>query len=114
MPKEKEPLMKQGMWTATLLYVDSDLDRLDKYFVGIFESAQDAYGNGNDYFDTLDTEGRPKPDTLVIELQGFGVYPDNIEEQFAFHYIEGAMGRSFMDCHGVTRASYMMRRACNE
>ena len=114
-----EPLMKRGNWLCTLVHIRKvgEVSVMDKYNVGLFETAQDAFAAGNEYIsnnvEQFKQGDRELPESMVLELLGYGVYPDSAEEQFAFGLCPNS-NYAYLDVHGVTRGSYMARRAVGE
>ena len=109
------PLEKKGMWLSRLYHHVERENTIAWYVVGMFETAQEAFIEANNYaMDKANQElfkqqikGENLPNHMVIELLTFGGYPDNVEEQFMFANIADQNG-PYMDVHGVTRPSYMM------
>jgi hypothetical protein len=110
--KEVEPLMKKGVWFASFLDIlkFGKVKTIRRIFVGRYETAQDAYA-ARVSFEMADEIKEP-PEMLVLELVGIGDYPGCVEEQFIFHWLE-AFG-DYVDHHGVTRGSYIIRRQAGE
>ena len=109
-----EPLLKKGTWFARLFTV-KDSSAIEWHVVGVYDTAQEAYGAGNQYVEDNEklfdeqSEGKP-PDHLVIELLTKGNYPEEcVEEQFIFDFFPSTDG-AYIDSHGVTRASYLIQQ----
>jgi hypothetical protein len=101
--------MKKGVWIAQLVGYREELQAVDKYFVGLFETAQEAFIAGSSFRDpgAWEEYDKPIPDKLAIELLKFGTYPENIEEQFLSPYAKGA---GYLDVWGICRGSYMIQQ----
>jgi hypothetical protein len=120
MPKKSkqavEPLMKRGNWNVNFFSVRK-ADRkefLERIFCGVFPTAQEAYREGNIFVEkNAKLFNNIPPDKMALELMNHGIYPKCVEEQFVFPFLPDT-SNAFMDCHGVTRASYLMRREKGE
>ena len=107
-----DPLMKEGIWLLRFFSIVNH--RMTWYFGGMYTTAQEAYLRGLKYVvdnvDIFEENGDGRlPENMAIELVGMGDYPQKVEEQFIFSYFPDQMG-AYMDSHGVTRASYILKR----
>jgi len=108
--------LKKGTWVTRLLSLKKVGRKkyMDWYFVGIFETCQEAYFQGNKF--VADNEelfkeqsmGDP-PEHLIIENMDYGLYP-SLRTQIVLDFFPDQMG-AFMDTEGITRPSFMMKQA---
>ncbi len=108
-----DALMKRGTWFTRLFTVHGKAP-IEWYFVGVYDTAQEAYRAGNQYVEDNqklfdDQSDGNVPRRMAIELLTKDTYPECVEEQFIFDFLPSSDG-AYIDSHGVTRASYTLKR----
>lgn len=88
------PCMKKGSWYTRLIdfqHAYSKEESWDVHFVGVFNTAQEAYVRAGKFIKEWPVafRGGTLPTHLIIELIKQGEYPDNVEEQFLLPYLQG-------------------------
>jgi hypothetical protein len=106
---EDEDLLKRGQWLTCFMNKLEDEQKMERIVAGVYPTAQEAYMRAQDYGD--EDFWKTPPEMLVLELLGPGVYPDCLEVQVVFNWID-QMG--YVDMEGVTRPSYMLRQGLAE
>lgn len=92
------PCMKKGNWHTRLVEYRligfqraSNKNDFDTHFVGVFNTAQEAYVHAGIYIKSYPFlfKNGVLPTHLIMELTNHGKYPDNVEEQFLLPYLQG-------------------------
>lgn len=105
---DDEDLLKRGQWLTCFMNKIGD-KKMERIVAGVYPTAQEAYINAQKYGDK--DFWKVPPEMLVLELLGPGVYPECLEVQVIFNWIDH-MG--YADMEGITRPSYMLRQGLAE
>ena len=115
-PSKVETVLRVGNWVTRLLSVNmsGNVKHHEVYHVGIFKTAQEAYLQAGLFIDERkilfrsDMPGKGKlPTHLVIELQGFGRYSDNVQKYYALPYLHGRK-IPYMDAANIMRPDHLI------